>query len=68
MGLPKGRESYGDGILIVVDGVTPIQGDGRADYRAKQDRKISFPLQISTLVSVMLPLKVDKMENRRAKR
>ena len=43
MGSPKGRESCGDGILIVVDGVTPIQGDGRADYRAKQDRKMSFP-------------------------
>jgi hypothetical protein len=67
MGSPKGRESYGDGVLIVVVGVTPYQGDGRADYRAKQDRKMSFPLQISTLVSVMLSLTVDKMENRRAK-
>ena len=38
MGSPTGRESYGDGVLVVVDGVTPIQGDGRADRRAKQDR------------------------------
>ena len=37
-GSPKGRESQGDGVLIVVDGVTSIQGDGSADYRAKQDR------------------------------
>lgn len=42
MGLPKGRESYGNGVLIVVVEVTPHQGDGRADYRAKQDRKASF--------------------------
>ena len=26
MGLPKGRESYGNGVLIVVVGVTPHQG------------------------------------------
>ena len=37
-GWPTGRESYGHGVLMVVDGVTPIQGDGNADYRAKQDR------------------------------
>ena len=42
VGSPKGRESYGDGVLIVVDGVTSIQGDGRADHRAKQDRKVNF--------------------------
>ena len=38
MGLPKWGDPYGDGILIVVVGVTPYQGDGRADHRAKQDR------------------------------
>ena len=38
MGLPTGRQSYGNGALIVVVGVSPHQGNGRADYRAKQDR------------------------------
>ena len=42
MGSPTGRESYGDGVLIVVVGVTPHQGDGRADHRTKQDRKVSY--------------------------
>jgi len=27
MGLPNGRESYGDGVPIVVVGVTPHQGE-----------------------------------------
>jgi hypothetical protein len=27
MGLPKGRESYGDGVPIVIVGVTPHQGE-----------------------------------------
>ena len=27
MGLPKGREFYGDGVLIVVVGITPHQGE-----------------------------------------
>ena len=40
-GWPTGRESYGHGVLMVVDGVTPIQGDGNAVYRAKQDRLVS---------------------------
>ena len=35
-GSPKGRESYGDGDPIVVDGVTTIQGGWRqTSYRAK---------------------------------
>jgi hypothetical protein len=37
-GTPTGRESYGVAVLVVVDGVTSIQGDGRAVHRAKQDR------------------------------
>jgi hypothetical protein len=37
-GWPTGRESYGHGVPIVVDGVTPIQGDGNAVHRAKWDR------------------------------
>jgi hypothetical protein len=37
-GWPTGGDSYGHRVLIVVEGVTPIQGDGHADYRAKQDR------------------------------
>jgi hypothetical protein len=40
-GWPTGRESYGHGVLMVVDGVTPIQGDGNAVHRAKQDRRVS---------------------------
>ena len=27
MGLPTGREFYGDGVLIVVVGITPHQGE-----------------------------------------
>jgi len=42
MGSPTGREFYGDGVLIVVVGVTPHQGDGRADHRAKQDRRTNL--------------------------
>ncbi len=41
MGLPTGRESYGNGVPIVVDGVTPIQGDGNAVYRAKWNRQVT---------------------------
>ena len=41
MGSPTGRESYGDGVLIVVVGVMPHQGDGKPDYRSKQDRMVS---------------------------
>ena len=40
-GWPTGRESYGHGAPIVVDGVTPIQGDGNAVHRAKQDRWVT---------------------------
>ena len=40
-GTPTGCESYGVGVLVVVDGVTPIQGDGNTDHRAKQDRLVS---------------------------
>ena len=41
-GSPTGRESYGDGVPMVVVGVTPHQGDGNADYRAKWDRYMSW--------------------------
>jgi hypothetical protein len=41
-GWPTGGDAYGHGILVVVDGVTPIRGDGHADYRAKQDRSVSL--------------------------
>jgi len=33
-----GGDLYGDGVPIVVGGVTPFQGDGNADHRAKWDR------------------------------
>ena len=41
-GWPTGRESYGHGVPMVVDGVTPIQGDGHAGHRAKWDRLVSW--------------------------
>jgi hypothetical protein len=41
-GWPTGGDAYGHGVLMVVDGVTPIQGDGNAVRRAKQDRPISL--------------------------
>ena len=50
---------WGDGVLIVVVGVTSHQGDGKADHRAKQDRKASY-LFISTEVSEMLLMTVDE--------
>jgi hypothetical protein len=37
-GIAYGRESYGDGVPIVVVGVTPHQGDGNAARRAKGNR------------------------------
>ena len=40
-GWPTEREFQGHGVLMVVGGVTPSQGDGNADYRAKQDRSMS---------------------------
>ena len=42
MGSPTSREGYGDGVLIVVVGVKPHHGDGRADHRAKQDRQTNL--------------------------
>ncbi len=49
-GSPKFREGQGDGVLIVVVGVTPHQGDGKADHRAKRDRKVNL-LRLSMKVS-----------------
>jgi hypothetical protein len=37
-----GGDAYGHRVLMVVDGVTPIRGDGNAVYRAKQDRSVSL--------------------------
>ena len=42
MGSPKSCEGYGDGVLIVVVGVMPHQGDGKSDYKAKQDRRTNL--------------------------
>ena len=39
MGLPKFCEGYGNGVLIVLVGVTSYQGDGKADHRGKWDRQ-----------------------------
>jgi hypothetical protein len=41
-GSPKGREPYGDGAPIVVDGVTPIYSDRQENgYRAKGSRSFA---------------------------
>jgi hypothetical protein len=37
MGWPTGGDAYGHRVLMVVVGVTPHQGDGKAVHRAKQD-------------------------------
>jgi hypothetical protein len=37
-GWPTGGDAYGHRVPMVVVGVTPHQGDGNADYRAKWDR------------------------------
>ena len=37
-GWPTGGDAYGHRVLVVVGGVTPSQGDGKAVRRAKQDR------------------------------
>jgi hypothetical protein len=37
-GWPTEREFYGHGVIIVVVGVTPHQGDGNTECRAKGDR------------------------------
>ena len=37
-GSPTGREPYGDGVLIVVAGVTSRRGDGNTVHRAKEHR------------------------------
>ncbi len=41
-GWPTGGDVYGHGVLMVVDGVTSIQGDGNAVHRAKQDRSVNL--------------------------
>ena len=46
-GWPTGGDAYGHGVLMVVVGVTPHQGDGNADYRAKQDRSVSLRRELS---------------------
>ncbi len=37
----RGATPIGHGVPIVVDGVTPIQGDGNAVHRAKWDRQVN---------------------------
>ncbi len=41
-GWPTEREFYGHGAPMVVDGVTSIQEDGNAVYRAKWGRSVSL--------------------------
>jgi hypothetical protein len=42
MGLPKGRESYGDGVLIVVVGVTPHQGKRESRLQGEVEQVIKM--------------------------
>jgi hypothetical protein len=46
MGLPKGRESYGDGVLIVVVGVTPHQGKRESRLQGKVEQVIKDETEI----------------------
>ena len=57
-GSPKWGDPYGDGVLVIVGGVTPIQGDGNAVHRAMQGRRVSFLR--NTYVIVMM--QVDKYQ------
>ena len=41
-GWPPGADTSGHAVLVVVDGVTPIQGDVKADHRAKGVREIRY--------------------------
>ena len=47
MGLPKSRERYGNGVLIVLVGVTSYQGDGKADHRGKWDGQDTSLMKLS---------------------
>lgn len=40
MGLPTGRESYGDGVPIVVVGVTPHQGKRESRLQGEVEQVI----------------------------
>lgn len=40
MGLPNGRESYGDGVLIVVVGVMPHQGKRESRLQGEVEQVI----------------------------
>lgn len=40
MGLPKGRESYGDGVPIVVVGVTPHRGKRESRLQGEVEQVI----------------------------
>jgi hypothetical protein len=40
MGLPQGRESYGDGVPIVVVGVTPHQGKRESRLQGQVEQEI----------------------------
>jgi hypothetical protein len=66
-GLPKWGDPYGDGIPIIVGGVTTTQGDGNAVHRAKWDRVVSWKRNLSRYVE-MLPLTAGSMEQQEDKR
>ncbi|NJM22274.1 MAG: hypothetical protein HC907_27980 [Richelia sp. SM1_7_0] len=44
--MPKGRESYGDGVLIVVVGVTPHQGKRESRLQGKVEQVIKDETEI----------------------
>lgn len=39
-GTPTGGDAYGVGVLVVVVGLRPTRGNGKAVYRAKQDSQV----------------------------
>lgn len=48
MGLPKGRESYGDGVLIVVAGVTPRRGERESRSQGEGEQVVRWEGSLGT--------------------
>ncbi|MCP4341085.1 MAG: hypothetical protein GY799_19900 [Desulfobulbaceae bacterium] len=55
-GTPTGRESYGVGVLVVVDGVTPIQGEreSRSPGKAGQVNEVRGKNEMEGYVMLLL--------------
>ncbi len=55
-GTPTGRESYGVGVLVVVDGVTPTQGERESRSQGKAGQVSEMRRKNKAEGCVMLPL------------